>query len=312
MIEHGARMPDVAAPSEPEPAAARHSWASHARRLFLFRSVELGWIVAYALILRVLPLFGVHYGSLPGVDSAVELLWTVFAAIQVGLLAGLRREVAARTVHDGRSAAEHPAAGLLLAAFVLAMLHLAESMWFALTTVWAPAAALAFGPVTGSFSLLLSLAFDVVFWLALERLLGRVAPALRAVFFAARLVTFGLSSLSMLSFDTYRSLLLTGAMAPFYGWMRLALSVSWNVAVVVALQRLSRRAPAAAPEAAAARPDGATDLVMGAIWLAGGLLVTLGTYSAAASGGGQYVVTTGAIVYGVVRIARGLARREPR
>lgn len=49
------------------------------------------------------------------------------------------------------------------------------------------------------------------------------------------------------------------------------------------------------------------DTLHGALWLGGGLLVTLISYSAA-EGGGHYVVTTGAIVYGAFRLIRGLSK----
>jgi hypothetical protein len=50
------------------------------------------------------------------------------------------------------------------------------------------------------------------------------------------------------------------------------------------------------------------DLVVGGAWLAGGLLLTMITYSLAASGpgGGRYFIAYGAILYGVIRIFRGL------
>jgi hypothetical protein len=47
-------------------------------------------------------------------------------------------------------------------------------------------------------------------------------------------------------------------------------------------------------------------LTIGALWLGGGLLVTLISYSAAAPGG-SYIVTTGAIAVGFIRLMRGLA-----
>ncbi|WNJ19123.1 hypothetical protein [Pontibacter sp. G13] len=50
----------------------------------------------------------------------------------------------------------------------------------------------------------------------------------------------------------------------------------------------------------------AEDITYGLLWLFGGLLVTGITYSMA-SGGGSYVVTWGAIVYGLFRTIKGLA-----
>ena len=50
------------------------------------------------------------------------------------------------------------------------------------------------------------------------------------------------------------------------------------------------------------------DLTVGGAWLLGGLLVTMVSYNMAASspGGGHYVIATGAILYGLLRLLRGL------
>jgi hypothetical protein len=56
------------------------------------------------------------------------------------------------------------------------------------------------------------------------------------------------------------------------------------------------------------QPAGGNDILIGALWLVGGLAVTAGSFSMAhGAGGGRYVVTTGAIAYGLVRLFRGLA-----
>jgi hypothetical protein len=57
-------------------------------------------------------------------------------------------------------------------------------------------------------------------------------------------------------------------------------------------------------------PSSGNDLVVGSIWLVGGLAVTIGSYAVASGGsGGHYFVTTGAIAYGLARVIRGLTRR---
>lgn len=56
------------------------------------------------------------------------------------------------------------------------------------------------------------------------------------------------------------------------------------------------------------REMGRRDLVVGGMWLALGAVATIGTYAVAAAQGGTYVVTYGAIVVGVIRIARGVYR----
>lgn len=50
------------------------------------------------------------------------------------------------------------------------------------------------------------------------------------------------------------------------------------------------------------------DLTVGGAWLLGGLLVTMVTFGLAASspGGGHYVIASGAMLYGAIRVIRGL------
>lgn len=48
------------------------------------------------------------------------------------------------------------------------------------------------------------------------------------------------------------------------------------------------------------------DMLYGGLWLGGGLLITIITYSNA-RGGGSYVVTWGAIIFGGIQFFRGLA-----
>ena len=50
------------------------------------------------------------------------------------------------------------------------------------------------------------------------------------------------------------------------------------------------------------------DFTVGGIWLLGGLLVTLVSYGMAASspGGGHFIIATGAMLYGALRLIRGL------
>jgi hypothetical protein len=50
------------------------------------------------------------------------------------------------------------------------------------------------------------------------------------------------------------------------------------------------------------------DLTVGGLWLLGGLLVTIVSYSLAASSpnGGHFIIATGAMLYGALRLFRGL------
>jgi hypothetical protein len=51
---------------------------------------------------------------------------------------------------------------------------------------------------------------------------------------------------------------------------------------------------------------GSADMVLGALICLGGILISTISYSAA-SGGGTYVVATGAIVFGMIRFFKGVA-----
>jgi len=53
------------------------------------------------------------------------------------------------------------------------------------------------------------------------------------------------------------------------------------------------------------REKGKKDMLIGALWFVGGLLVT-GISYAGAGKGGTYVIITGAILYGIARIVRGV------
>jgi hypothetical protein len=83
----------------------------------------------------------------------------------------------------------------------------------------------------------------------------------------------------------------------------------WQVVVIVALRRLSQMAPGSSVPAGPSVSDASRDLWEGGIWLGGGLLVTLVSFGATSGGGGRYAIMLGPIVYGIVRIARGLSRR---
>ena len=60
--------------------------------------------------------------------------------------------------------------------------------------------------------------------------------------------------------------------------------------------------------AEAKKAQASKDILYGSLWLIGGLIITLATYSAASSGG-TYVVTWGAIVFGAAQLMKGLANK---
>lgn len=50
-------------------------------------------------------------------------------------------------------------------------------------------------------------------------------------------------------------------------------------------------------------------MVSGGIWLVGGLIVTVASYTlASSSGGGRFVLAYGAVIYGIAQIVRGISR----
>ncbi len=48
------------------------------------------------------------------------------------------------------------------------------------------------------------------------------------------------------------------------------------------------------------------DILYGLLWCVGGILITAFTYAKASSGGGKYVVTYGIIIWGTIRLVKGL------
>jgi hypothetical protein len=58
---------------------------------------------------------------------------------------------------------------------------------------------------------------------------------------------------------------------------------------------------------------GQKNMLFGALWCIGGIVVTVATYSAAASAGeGRYIIAWGAIVFGAVQFFRGLIQASGR
>ena len=53
---------------------------------------------------------------------------------------------------------------------------------------------------------------------------------------------------------------------------------------------------------------GKKNMVYGALWCVGGIIVTAVTYSSASDGGGHYVVAWGAIIFGAIQFFRGVAQ----
>lgn len=52
------------------------------------------------------------------------------------------------------------------------------------------------------------------------------------------------------------------------------------------------------------------NILIGALLLGGGLVLTIATWSAASSGGGTYVLAWGPIIFGGIRLVRGLSQAQ--
>lgn len=59
---------------------------------------------------------------------------------------------------------------------------------------------------------------------------------------------------------------------------------------------------------AANRSAGKKNMLYGALWCVGGLVITIATFAFANQGGGRYVVFWGAVIFGAIQFVRGLAQ----
>jgi uncharacterized membrane protein YiaA len=55
--------------------------------------------------------------------------------------------------------------------------------------------------------------------------------------------------------------------------------------------------------------DGTSDIIIGGLLLAVGLIVTVATHDHASREGGTYVIAYGPMIFGAIRLFRGLARK---
>jgi hypothetical protein len=156
----------------------------------------------------------------------------------------------------------------------------------------------------------LDVGVDLAIWPAVAPLAGSDVPQWRGPVFAVARTSAVLPSLAGLWIFaiSHRGLW----ESPVFRMTRYA-TIPLHALSAVLLLLLLRRAgwgahAEATVDASPARaPSGQRDFVVGGLWLGGGLIVTLGSL-AMASGGGRYVITTGAIAYGLFRIFRGLGR----
>lgn len=281
-----------------------------ARGLLFLRIAQLGFYLVGMLFFQVAVGTRALFGS-ESFELALRVQEVIWYALDVAGVALLVPFVAGRRETRAKSVSR---AALALATVSLAIgtLQLVDS--FGGPKLFAfggdPDAARLFN--AGNYGVFV--AFEVCFWLAITRSAAHVPRALSPVFYLMLALSsaFALSRM-LLPFDAYGELFVTGTWAPAFPWLRMALVSARMLCPILVLYSLTRggaEAQAGAP-ADAQEPSGTRDLIVGSLWLGGGALVTAASYSAA-SGGGRYVVTTGAIVYGLWRIVRGLMRTRAR
>lgn len=57
-----------------------------------------------------------------------------------------------------------------------------------------------------------------------------------------------------------------------------------------------------------AKKEGHNDMIIGGLWIAGGLILTIGSYMMVADKGGRYLITYGPVIYGVIRFFKGVSK----
>lgn len=57
-----------------------------------------------------------------------------------------------------------------------------------------------------------------------------------------------------------------------------------------------------------AKKEGRNDMIIGGLWIAGGLILTIGSYMMVADKGGRYFITYGPVIYGVIRFFKGVSK----
>lgn len=285
-------------PTSAPPRDAATAVIPGAGGLFYLRAAELVLSLVSFLFFRfALDVIGTE--SFSTASTAFNFVWISCSVIGLALLIPFSR---------GRRGTM--AGGPASAAIVLAAAGIAVEVLFLLPDLSIFSGD--FGRLLGLASISFALAFDIVFWLAISRSTSGLASWLAPIYFTLR--GFGvLASLPSvaLDFETYRRLFLEDGLGTIIGWVRWPIGIAANLIVLSVLRRLmtgrGTSAIAAAPAPLEAQDTSARDLIIGSLWLGGGLIVTVVSY-AAASGGGRYVITTGAVVYGLIRVIRGLTK----
>jgi hypothetical protein len=280
------------------------------RGLYLVRAAELGWYVFTTLAWLVIPLLARDLGT------SWYSGWFTFSGV---VWLGFHVATLAAVVPFSQGRQGTPAEGTARALLVLSAMGLLFSIVQMLPEVGGPRL-FAFEGKIGSALVIVNqlvwLSAEACLWLSLARSLTLPDEWSRA-FWALLAVSAVLSLVNVaLSHETYRRLFLGTTLGLVLRWVRFAVHLAMALLPLAALRRLMREggvSPTVAADDSVAPPavtPPGRDIAFGAMWLGGGLLVTLLSYSAAASGsgGGRYVVTTGAIAYGLVRLIRGFVR----
>ncbi|MEO5643897.1 MAG: hypothetical protein ABIQ40_18660 [Bacteroidia bacterium] len=62
------------------------------------------------------------------------------------------------------------------------------------------------------------------------------------------------------------------------------------------------------PGGQASKKEGRNDMLIGGLWIAGGLILTIGSYMMVSDKGGRYFITYGPVIYGVIRFFKGVSK----
>lgn len=295
----------------PPPVGGAAGLATVARQLVTFFIVELGWSLAFHIFFRYVA-WNLASGSLDTVllvSAGGSLAFDLAALVLVGRLA------ATPAVRASSGAA------LARAAFGLTALTLVLDIASAVTMRVGGASAVVHDvdKLLVTVSVVVGTASSMCLWIAVTRLLAPRVPRAMTV---AYVVVLSLALVATLpTVLVPRSVLqVTLGSTEIVGAISLARFVLFNVAragviwlfVKLASSAESLEVGVSGGAYVAADPSPARtpqrDVVVGALWLVGGVLVSVLSFSLASDGGGgRYVITTGAIAYGLVRVVRGLA-----
>jgi len=301
---------DEASPGVTSAAAAAFAQSPlivTARRLFVLRIVQLVLSVASSLVfMSASAAAGVSWSDrLDLIAKASTVLWLAVGAIGLGLLVPFSRALAAT-----------PAARLLRTALTLAAVGLLLAALqgiddFAHTNI-VPVGRSVAGQLTFLLDFGLYVAFDIYFWLAITRVASRIPHGFGPAYFGLLAIRVLLSlTLAFLPVELTSKLYENSELYLAFRSFRLLLNLAEDLLVIAVLWRLIQHGTTAPTAGAAGGPapvaDSTRDLVVGGLWLGGGGLVTVVSYAAAESGG-HFVITTGAIAYGLFRLGRGLLR----